>query len=138
MIEHNNECKEKGIPTNFENLRNHIKKYMKVIELDSWWWNQGTKINNLPIKVNLYFETDMTNKQHLANLQTTLKYNINDYIENDVLAKAMNATLHIMTRTDFITSRMKDNIELLALFPWSNKIIKFKYDERMKNIELFK
>ena len=58
-------------------------------------------------------------------------------IENDVLIKAMNTTLHIMTRTEFVTSRMKDNIELLALFPWINKIIKFKYDERMKDIELF-
>ena len=110
---------------------------MKAIELDSWWWNQPTKINDIPIKVRLYVETDTTNRQYLTLLQTTLVYNINDYIENDILIKAMNATLHIMTRTEFITSRMKDDIELLALFPWSNKIIKFKYDERMKDLKLF-
>lgn len=138
MIEHNNECKEKGILTNFDKLCNYIQKYMKVIEFDSWWWNQRTKINDLPIIVRLYVETDTTNKRYIANLQTSLKYNINDYMENDILTKMMNATLHIMTRTDFITSRMKDDIELLGLFPWSNKLIKFKYDERMKDIELFK
>ena len=47
---------------------------MKAIELDSWWWNQGTKINDFPIKVRLYVEADMTNRQYLANLQTSLEY----------------------------------------------------------------
>ena len=137
MVEHNNECKEKGIPTNFENLCKYIQEYMKAIELDNWWWNQPTKINDIPANIRLYVETDTTNRRYLTILETSLEYNVDECIKNDALKKAMNAMLHLMTRSEFMASRMRDNIELVALFPWSNTIIKFKYDERMKDIELF-
>ena len=152
MIIHNNECKSKNQPTNFDKLCNYINKYMKVIQIGNYWTNRRSTINEAEIKIHLYYESDETGDHHLAMLLTdnydgiefrknqelpTNEFNNHEFIKkNETLIRALNISLHLQTRTEFMKTRMTNNIKLYALLPWNNKLIKFKYQEKMNILDL--
>ena len=109
---------------------------MNVIKIGNYWTNINTTVDGVGTHVGLYFETDDTDEKHLARIMPK-ETDYNDYCNNHpILIKALNAALHMQTRTEFMKTRMTDDIELLTLFPWENKVVRFKYDTKMRDMTL--
>lgn len=133
MCHHHDLCETNHEPTNFDKLCEYIKKYMNTIELDHFWTNQIVTLNGHKMKLDLYYETDET---HNGVLTKMMDKDFDIYSTHEILQKTMNAILHAYTRTDFMSTRMSADIKLYTLFPWDNKVMKFKYDPAINEVSL--
>ena len=128
------ECKENNEQTNYDKICEYIHKYMKVIHIERFWSNIPTKINDINVFIDLYYETVDTNDKYLVKVFFADYNDIDETSRNEILAKAINASLHMLTRTDFMLSRTTNDIHLLALYPWKNRMIKFRYDNTIESV----
>ena len=129
---------------------NQLMKYLKIGDFDC---NIKTSIpkqdsndvhNLIKLSIPMYYTTDLKDKKYITLVEfvSNVSYNFIINVEtNDdpsLVQKSLkydNVILHLMTRTEYI--KHPDECKLISIYPFQNKVIKFKHDPMISNIVIY-